>query len=99
MDYATQKQLARGERVVEVLKQPQYTPMVVEKQVVVLYAVTNGYIDEVPVEDVQQWETDYLMFMEAKHQDLLDALRTQKTLDDGRGEAIGKTLEEFNSLR
>lgn len=99
LDSATQKQLARGERVVEVLKQPQYTPMVVEKQVVVLYAVTNGYIDEVPVEDVQQWETDYLMFMEAKHQDLLDALRTQKTLDDGRGEAIGKTLEEFNSLR
>lgn len=99
LDSATQKQLARGERVVEVLKQPQYTPMVVEKQVVVLYAVTNGYIDEVPVKDVQQWETDYLMFMEAKHQDLLDALRTQKTLDDGRGEAIGKTLEEFNSLR
>lgn len=99
LDSATQKQLARGERVVEVLKQPQYTPMVVEKQVVVLYAVTNGYIDEVPVEEVQQWETDYLMFMEAKHQDLLDALRTQKTLDDGRGEAIGKTLEEFNSLR
>ena len=73
--------------------------MAVEQQVVVLYAVSKGYIDEVPVEEVQQWEADYLSFMEAKHQDLLDAVRTQKNLDDGRGEAIGKTLEEFNSLR
>jgi F-type H+-transporting ATPase subunit alpha len=99
LDAATQKQLSRGERVVEILKQPQYSPASVEKQVVVLYAVSNGYIDEIPVEEVQKWEADYLNFMEAKHQDVLDAVRTQKTLDDGRGEAIAKTLEEFNSLR
>jgi F-type H+-transporting ATPase subunit alpha len=99
LDTATQRQLSRGERVVEILKQPQYSPISVEKQVVVLFAVSNGYIDEIPVEEVQQWEADYLSFMEAKHQDILDAVRTQKTLDDGRGEAIGKTLEEFNSLR
>ncbi len=99
LDAATQKQLSRGERVVEILKQPQYAPMSVEKQVVVLYAVSNGYIDEIPVEEVQKWESDYLSFMDAKHADILEAVRTQKNLDDGRGEAIGKTLKEFNALR
>jgi len=82
LDAATQKQLARGARLVEVLKQPQYQPVPVEKQVAIIYAVTNGYLDDVPVPHIRQWERDYLEFLEAQHSAVLNDLRTKKTLDD-----------------
>ena len=65
LDAATQRQLARGARLVEVLKQPQYQPMPVEKQVVIIYAVTNGYLDDVAVQHIRQWERDFLEFLES----------------------------------
>ena len=64
LDAATQKQLARGARLVEVLKQPQYQPMPVEQQVAIIYAVTNGYLDDVEVRHIRQWERDFLAYLE-----------------------------------
>ena len=65
LDAATQKQLARGARLVEVLKQPQYQPVPVEKQVAIIYAVTNGHLDDVQVTHIRQWERDFLEYLEA----------------------------------
>src|SRR5206468_5860148 len=70
LDQATQKQLARGVRVVEVLKQPQYQPMPVEQQVMVIFAVTNGYLDDVPVPEIRAWEQGFKDFMAAQHPDV-----------------------------
>ena len=82
LDAATQRQLARGARLVEVLKQPQYQPVPVEKQVAIIFAVTNGYLDDVQVPHIRQWERDFLDYLEAQHPAVLNDLRTKKTLDD-----------------
>src|SRR5438445_355747 len=82
LDQATQKQLARGARVVEVLKQPQYQPMPVERQVMVLFAVTNGYLDDVTPEHIKAWEQGFLDFMTAQHPELGQEIRTRKVLAD-----------------
>src|ERR671937_235853 len=66
LDAATQRQLARGARLVEVLKQPQYQPVPVERQVAIIYAVTNGYLDDVEVPHIRQWEQDFLEYLEAQ---------------------------------
>src|SRR5678810_626347 len=71
LDPATQKQLARGARLVEVLKQPQYRPMPVEKQVVIIFAVTNGFLDELPVPQIRKWEHDFLEYLDASHAKVL----------------------------
>ena len=82
LDAATQRQLQRGARLVEVLKQPQYRPVPVEKQVVIIYAVTNGYLDDVDVAHIRQWEKDFLDYLEANHPAVLTDIRTKKALDD-----------------
>jgi F-type H+-transporting ATPase subunit alpha len=82
LDPATQRQLARGARLVEILKQPQYAPMPVEKQVAIIWAVTNGYIDDVPVPQVRKWEHEFLAFLETHHPRILEGIRTKKALDD-----------------
>ncbi|HEU4697883.1 MAG TPA: F0F1 ATP synthase subunit alpha [Gemmatimonadales bacterium] len=82
LDPATQRQLARGARLVEVLKQPQYAPMPVEKQVAIIWVVTNGHLDDVAVPQIRQWERDFLAFLEAQHPDVLADIRTRKVLDD-----------------
>jgi len=82
LDAATLRQLARGARTVEVLKQPQYQPMPVENQVAIIYAVTNGYLDEVPVPRVRAWERGFHEFMGSHHQDILDEIREGKQLTE-----------------
>ena len=77
LDQATQKQLARGSRVVEVLKQPQYQPMPVERQILVIFAVTNGYLDDVAVEEIKRWEQGFLDFMTAEHPEIGEEIRTR----------------------
>src|SRR5213079_547457 len=77
LDQATQKQLARGARVVEVLKQPQYQPMPVEQQIMVIFAVTNGYLDDVPVPEIRGWEQGFRDFMVAQHPDVGEEIRTR----------------------
>jgi F-type H+-transporting ATPase subunit alpha len=77
LDKATQQQLARGARLTELLKQPQYRPLSVERQVVVLYAATNGYIDALPIESLTRYERELLSFIDAKHPQLWTELQSK----------------------
>jgi F-type H+-transporting ATPase subunit alpha len=95
LDAATQRQLNRGARLVEILKQPQYKPMPVEKQVLVVYAANNGYVDAYPVGAVKRFETELLSFMESKHGQLLGDLKAKKAIDAEIEGRIKSALEEF----
>ena len=86
LDKASQQQIARGQRVVEILKQPQYQPLPVELQVASIYAVTNAKLDDVPVVDVRRFEAELHEFLRARHADLLAKLATQKLTDELKGE-------------
>jgi F-type H+/Na+-transporting ATPase subunit alpha len=98
LDAATQKQLARGQRIVEVLKQPQYRPMAVEQQIMVIYAVTNGFVDDVPVDRVRQWEADFLQFVASSRPELGRTLRAKRALDDELTAQIRKAIEDFKAI-
>jgi F-type H+-transporting ATPase subunit alpha len=98
LDPATQRQLARGARVVEVLKQPQYRPMAVEQQVIVIFAVTNGLIDDVNVPQIKEWETGLLEFMAAQHPGIADEIRTRKALSDDLSGRLKQAIEEYKAL-
>ncbi|HEU4588592.1 MAG TPA: F0F1 ATP synthase subunit alpha, partial [Gemmatimonadales bacterium] len=98
LDAATQRQLARGARLVEILKQPQYQPVPVEKQVAIIYAVTNGYIDDVPVPQVRKWENDFLHYLEARHPQVLEGIRTKKALDDELTNGLKAAITAFKPL-
>jgi F-type H+-transporting ATPase subunit alpha len=98
LDAATQKQLARGARLVEVLKQPQYRPVPVEKQVVIIFAVTNGYLDDVDVPHIRQWERDFLDYLEASHAAVLNDIRTKKALDDDLTKRLKAAIEAFKPM-
>ena len=78
LDASTQTLLARGERLTELLKQPQYSPLAVEEQVVVIYAGTRGYLDPIPANQVGAFEDDLLSHLHGKHVDILDAIRDQE---------------------
>ena len=80
LDAATQRMLARGERLTELLKQPQYSPLSVEEQVAVIYAGTRGYLDKVPTNQVGRFERELLAHLHAKHQPMLDKIRIEKDL-------------------
>jgi F-type H+/Na+-transporting ATPase subunit alpha len=80
LDATTQRQLARGERLTELLKQPQYSPQSVEEQVAVIYAGTRGYLDRVPTNQVRRFESELLAHLHGKHQGILDKIRTEKDL-------------------
>jgi F-type H+-transporting ATPase subunit alpha len=95
LDKATQAQLARGQRLVEVLKQPQYQPMEVEKQVLVIWAASNGYADDIPVEEVRDFEAALLKFVENSHPGLLQAIREKKTLNDEIKRDLEQVLDDF----
>ncbi len=98
LDQATQKQLARGERVVEVLKQPQYLPMPVERQVLVIFAVTNGYLDDVAPEHIKAWEQGFLDFMTAQHPELGQEIRTRKVLADELAARLRAAIDEYKRI-
>jgi F-type H+-transporting ATPase subunit alpha len=97
LDPATQRQLHRGARLVEVLKQPQYRPMPVEQQVAIIFAVTNGYLDDVEVRHIRQWERDFLVYLETST-DLLGEIRTKKALDDDLTARLRGAIEAFKPL-
>ena len=78
LDATTQRLLNRSARLTELLKQPQFKPRKVEEQVVVIYAGVNGYVDPIPVKDVQRFESELLRFMRAEYQDVLDDIRDKK---------------------
>jgi F-type H+-transporting ATPase subunit alpha len=98
LDAATQRQLARGARLVEILKQPQYQPVPVEKQVAIIYAVTNGHLDDLPVPQIRQWERDFLGYLEAQHPAVLTDIRTKKTLDDDVTARLKAAIAAFKPL-
>jgi F-type H+-transporting ATPase subunit alpha len=95
LDKATQAQLLRGSRLVELLKQGQYVPMPVEKQVVSIFAGTNGYLDEVPLEHVLRFEQELLEKMELKHPDILLTIAEKKDLSSDTTDQLKKILREF----
>jgi F-type H+-transporting ATPase subunit alpha len=98
LDAATQRQLARGARTVEILKQPQYQPVPVERQVVAIYAVTNGYLDDVDVADIRKWEKDFLAFLDASHPEILQRLRSRKELSDELADELNDAITAFKPL-
>lgn len=97
LDAATQAQLNRGARMVEMLKQGQYVPMSMEKQVVVIYCGTTGLLDSIPVERIKEFEEGFLSFLETKHPQILDGIRTKKKLDDDVENNIKEAYEDFKS--
>jgi F-type H+-transporting ATPase subunit alpha len=98
LDKATQRQLERGYRLVEILKQPQYQPVPAEKEVMGLFAGAQGYLDEWPVEAVAEYEKQMLEFMESKYADLLKEIRDENQISDELEEKLKKALDEFKSL-
>ncbi len=98
LDKATQAQLARGERLVEVLKQGQYQPMSVEKQVVSIYAATKGWLDAYPKTAVEKYLSELLLFLEGKASDVLKEITQKKALDADLEKKIGAALEEFKKV-
>ena len=95
LDATTQRQLARGERLTELLKQPQYAPLAVEEQVCVIYAGTRGYLDGIPTSSVSRFETELLARLHNKHQSLLDSIRTGKALTDTLEAELVSALKSF----
>ncbi|MCH7928449.1 MAG: F0F1 ATP synthase subunit alpha [Candidatus Dadabacteria bacterium] len=92
LDKITQAQLARGSRLVEALKQVQYAPMPVEKQVLMIYAVTNGYVDDYPVGVVGKYEQELLIHFEVNHPDIISEIREKKVIDDALKEKVNSAL-------
>ncbi len=98
LDAATQRLLARGQRLTELLKQPQYTPLVVEEQVVVIYAGVKGYLDTVDAKKVTRFEQELLGEIRAQHPDLLEAIRTEQKISEEREKQLKDILAKFVSV-
>ena len=96
LDAATQRQIARGSRLVEILKQGQYRPMAVERQVLIIYAGTNGFVDDVAPEDLVRYETELFEFVESQHPDLFPAIAEKRQIDDDVKGGAEKALQEFS---
>ena len=95
LDKATQQQLERGKRLVEILKQPQYEPMSLDHQVMILFAGTNGYVDSVPVERVREWETAFLRFMDTQYPAVGQSIMAEKRITEENEKALRAAIEEF----
>jgi len=95
LDTHTQKTLAKGARLVELLKQGQYVPVQVEKQVVAIYLGTNGYLDNIDIANVKRYEKEILEFIEMKYNQVFDAIKKEKQLNDASIELIKKAADEF----
>ena len=98
LDKATQAQLARGQRLVEILKQPQYRPMPIENQVLAIWAASNGFTDDVPVQDVRNFEAEVLKFIENSHPGLLQNIREKKSLTDEIKSDLQQALKDFKDI-
>ncbi len=95
LDASTQKLLNRGARLTELLKQPQFSPLKTEEQVVVIYAGVNGYLDTLPVTKVRDFEDGLLRLMRDKHMDILDSIRTEKQISDAVGVKLKAAVDSF----
>ncbi len=95
LDANTQQQLNRGARLTEILKQGQYQPVPVEEQVAILWAGTNGHLDDVPVGDIQEFEREFLEYLRSANSELLGTIRSEQQLSDATLEALGQALNAF----
>jgi F-type H+-transporting ATPase subunit alpha len=95
LDASTQRLLNRGARLTELLKQPQFSPIPVEEQVVSIYAGVKGFLDKLAIADIQRFEGELLRMMRAKHADLLDGIRTQKQITPDTEAKLKSILDEF----
>ncbi|HLZ71848.1 MAG TPA: F0F1 ATP synthase subunit alpha [Dehalococcoidia bacterium] len=97
LDAATRRQLERGQRAVEVMKQPQYQPLSMPQEVSILFALNNGYLDDVPVEKVHDFEAAFHKFMGSSHPEIADALRSERVLSDDTGKRLRDAVTEFKN--
>ncbi|MDR0579973.1 MAG: F0F1 ATP synthase subunit alpha [Campylobacteraceae bacterium] len=97
LDEASRKQLERGQRMVELLKQPPYSPLAVEKQVIIVYAGAKGFLDDVAITDISKFENELYPFIEAKYPDILEQIRTKKVLDKDIEDTLKKALNDFKT--
>jgi len=97
LDQATQRQLNRGSRLVELLKQGQYEPLPVEKQILIIYAGTNGFVDEIPLTALKKYEQELYSFVESKHPDIFAEILKKRELDSELSAKINKALDEFKA--
>jgi len=95
LDKSSQRQLERGARLVELLKQPQYSPIAVEDQVIAIYAGTNGYLDDIPVSDVKRFERDLLEFMHSRHPDVPRSIVDTGALTEELTTTLKGAIEDF----
>lgn len=95
LDKDTQERLKRGERILELLKQPQYKPMNVEHQVIILYAVTNKYLDDIPVEKISQFEDEFIVFVDNNYPEIIESIKETKDLTEETEEKLVEAIEEF----
>ena len=98
LDQATQRQLNRGARLVELLKQGQYEPLPVEKQILIIYAGTNGFVDELPLTALKKYEQELYSFMESKHPDIFADILKKRELDGDLRAKMNKALEEYKGV-
>jgi len=96
LDRASQAQLDRGERLTEVLKQNQYAPLLVERQILIIYAGNRGFLDEFPVSSIRKYEAKLCAYMDKEHPSLLPKIAEQKTIDGALDETIASALQDFN---
>src|SRR5437667_5897680 len=95
LDKATQAQLARGQRLTEILKQPQYQPMEVEKQVLIIWSAINGFTDDVAIDDIRKFETELQSFIENSHPGVLQEIREKKAITDDIQKDLEQSLKDF----
>jgi F-type H+/Na+-transporting ATPase subunit alpha len=98
LDPTTQRQLDRGQRITEILKQPQYRPVSLERQVMVFYAVTNSYLDKVPLDQIKNWEEEFIRYMDASHPNIGRAIAAAKKLDDTTTDGLKLAIQDFNQM-
>jgi hypothetical protein len=95
LDPVSRAQLDRGARLVELLKQPQYSPLPVERQVVSVWAGTNGYLDDVPIDDVRRFEDEFLDYLQRSHEGVYASIRETRELNDDTATTLKDAIEEF----
>ncbi len=98
VDEETKKKLERGKRTVEVLKQGQYQPLSVAEQAIIIFAVTNGFTDDVEVDDIVEWEKGLYDFVNSTHSELVDEINTEKTISDEIKDRMKKAIEEYKEM-
>ncbi|MDO8549311.1 MAG: F0F1 ATP synthase subunit alpha, partial [Ignavibacteria bacterium] len=98
LDKATQRTLSKGARLVELLKQGQFSPVPVERQVVSIYLGTNGYLDSIPVSDVKRFEKEIREFIEVKHNNIYENIKKEKDLSEETKNEIKKAADEFLTI-